>query len=62
MSCRGILKYVSKAFIGFSVGCYINREVICYQLDSETNLPTFRLNAPVVNRTKVNRQPSLYCV
>ena len=33
MSCGGILKYVSKAFSGFSVGCCINREVICYQLE-----------------------------
>jgi len=43
-----ILIYV-RAFSGFSVGSCINEEkVIFYQLELGNNLPTFRLNAPVV--------------
>ena len=32
---------------------YVEENVICYQHNSEKNLPTFRLNAPVVIRAKV---------
>ena len=41
------------SFSGFSVGCWIERKVICYQLEVENNLPKFQLNAPVIIRAKV---------
>ena len=43
-------------FIGFSVGFCINEEegyLLPTIYSSENNLPTFRLNAPVVIRAKV---------
>ena len=41
-------------FSGFSVSCCINRERLSVtNLSSGNNLPTFRLNAPVVIRAKV---------
>ena len=44
-------------FSGFSVGFCINEErrLSVTNYSSENNLPTFRLNAPVVIRAKVNK-------
>jgi len=41
-------------FSGFSVGCCINKKRLSVtNLSPENNLPTFRLNAPVIIGTKV---------